>query len=68
MDQLDLAEAKKKAEEERKKQEQEVKETGALPADRVAEEPVVYKVRRTKNVSMKSMTHTAHGGWKIKKM
>lgn len=63
MDQLDLAEAKKKAEEERKKQEQEVKETGALLADRVAEEPVVYKVRRTKNVSMKSMTHTA--SWRL---
>ena len=63
MDQLDLAEAKKKAEEERRKQEQEVKETGALLADRVAEEPVVYKVRKTKNVSMKSMTHTA--SWRL---
>ena len=63
MDQLDLAEAKKKAEEERRKQEQEAKETGALLADRVAEEPVVYKVRKTKNVSMKSMTHTA--SWRL---
>ena len=63
MDQLDLAEAKKKAEEERRKQEQEAKETGAPLADRVAEEPVVYKVRKTKNVSMKSMTHTA--SWRL---
>ena len=63
MDQLDLAEAKKKAEEERRKQEQEGKETGAPLADRVAEEPVVYKVRKTKNVSMKSMTHTA--SWRL---
>lgn len=63
MDQLDLDEAKKKAEEERRKQEQEAKETGALLADRVAEEPVVYKVRKTKNVSMKSMTHTA--SWRL---
>lgn len=63
MDLLDLAEAKEKAEEERRKQEQEAKETGALLADRVAEEPVVYKVRKTKNVSMKSMTHTA--SWRL---
>ena len=63
MGQLDLDEAKKKAEEERRKQEQEAKETGALLADRVAEEPVVYKVRKTKNVSMKSMTHTA--SWRL---
>ena len=63
MDQLDLDEAKKKAEEERKKQEQEAKETGEPPADRVAENPVIYKVRKTKNVSMKSMTHTA--SWRL---
>ena len=63
MDQLDLAEAKKKAEEERRKQEQEAKETGESLADRVAENTVTYKVRKTKNVSMKSMTHTA--SWRL---
>lgn len=63
MAQLDLDEAKKKAEEERRKQEQEAKETGELRADRVAENPMTYKVRKTKNVSMKSMTHTA--SWRL---
>jgi len=63
MDQLDLAEAKKKAEEERRKQEQEAKEKGESLADRVAENPATYKVRKTKNVSMKSMTHTA--SWRL---
>ena len=63
MDQLDLDEAKKKVEEERRKQEQEAKETGEPLADRVAEKPVIYKVRKTKNVSMKSMTHTA--SWRL---
>lgn len=63
MDQLDLAEAKKKAEEERRKQEQEAKETGAPLADRVAEEPMAYKVRKTKNISMKSLTHTV--SWRL---
>lgn len=63
MDQLDLDEAKKKAEEERRKQEQKAKETGELRADRVAENPMTYKVRKTKNVSMKSMTHTA--SWRL---
>ena len=37
MDQLDLAEAKKKAEEERRREKQEAKEAGAPLADRVAE-------------------------------
>lgn len=63
MDQLDLDEAKKKAEEERRKQAQEAKEKGGSLADRVAEEPVAYKVRKTKNVSMKSMTRTA--SWRL---
>ena len=63
MDQLDLDEAKKKAEEERRKQEQEAKETGEPLADRVAENSATYKVRKTKNVSMKSMTHTA--SWRL---
>ena len=63
MDQLDLDEAKKKAEEVRRKQEQEAKETGEPLADRVAENPATYKVRKTKNVSMKSMTHTA--SWRL---
>ena len=63
MDQLDLDEAKKNAEEERRKQEQEAKETGEPLADRVAENLATYKVRKTKNVSMKSMTHTA--SWRL---
>ena len=63
MGQLDLDEAKKKAEEERRKQEQEAKEAGEPLADRVAENPATYKVRKTKNVSMKSMTHTA--SWRL---
>ena len=63
MDQLDLDEAKKKAEEERRKQGQEAQETSEPFADRVAENPATYKVRKTKNVSMKSMTHTA--SWRL---
>ena len=63
MDQLDLDEAKKKAEEERRKQGQEAQETSEPLADRVAENPATYKVRKTKNVSMKSMTHTA--SWRL---
>lgn len=63
MGQLDLDEAKKKAEEERRKQEQEAKEKGEPLADRVAENPATYKVRKTKNVSMKSITHTA--SWRL---
>lgn len=63
MDQLDLDEAKKKAEEERRKQEQDAKETGEPFTDRVAENSATYKVRKTKNVSMKSMTYTA--SWRL---
>ncbi len=63
MDQMDMQIAQKKAEEERKRLEEEAKKNGNNKINIVAEPKTVYKVRKTKNVSIKSVTRTA--SWRI---
>ena len=63
MDQMDMQIAKKKAEEERKRLEEEVKKNGIKTPTVIAEPKPEYKVRKTKNVSIKSMTRTS--SWRL---
>lgn len=58
-------EAAAKAEAERKRQEEEARKRGeaAKPAEKVAEPAPVYKVRTTKNVSIKTMAKTS--SWRL---
>ena len=58
-------EAAAKAEAERKRQEEEAKKCGETvkPAEKVAEPQSVYKVRTTKNVSIKTVAKTA--SWRL---
>ena len=63
MDQMDMQIAQRKAEEERKRLEEEAKKNGNNKVNIVAEPKTVYKVRKTKNVSIKSVTRTA--SWRI---
>ena len=58
-------EAAAKAEAERKRQEEEAKKRGETvkPAEKVAEPQPVYKVRTTKNVSIKTVAKTA--SWRL---
>ena len=63
MDQMDMQIAKKKAEEERKRLEEEAKKNGVKTPSVIAEPKPEYKVRKTKNVSIKSMTRTS--SWRL---
>ena len=60
-----VQEAAAKAEAERKRQEEEAKKRGETvkPAEKVAEPQPVYKVRTTKNVSIKTVAKTA--SWRL---
>ena len=57
--QITYEKAKKEAEEAARR----AKEEGKTVPDRVAEETVVYKAKKTKNVTIKNMTHTS--SWRL---
>ena len=63
-----VQEAAAKAEAERKRQEEEAKKRGETvkPAEKVAEPQPVYKVRTTKNVSIKTVARLHRGGWRVR--
>ena len=66
MDNRDAQIAKAKAEEARRAAEEaarKAKEKGEQIPDRVAETPAVYKAKKTKNVTIKNMTHTS--SWRL---
>lgn len=62
MDQMDAASAQQKAKEERRRLEQKAKQSGQEPP-KVAEPPVEYKVKKTKNVAIKTVTRTS--SWRL---
>ena len=63
MDSLDAQIAQKKAEEAEKQMREQVKKDGSEALSSVAEPAVVFKVRKTKRVSIKQMTGTA--SWRL---
>ena len=63
MDSLDAQIAQKKAEEAEKQMREQVKKDGSEALSSVAEPTVVFKVRKTKRVSIKQMTGTA--SWRL---
>lgn len=63
MDQMDASIAKQKAEEERRRLEEEAKKNGQNPVDVVAQPKPEYKVKKTKNVAIKTVTRTS--SWRL---
>jgi hypothetical protein len=63
MDKMDAAIAKQKAEDERRRLEEEAKKNGQNPDNVVAQPKPEYKVKKSKNVAIKTVTRTS--SWRL---